>query len=79
MFILVPGAIVHKASASYFKQIKSSRVVGKITRREAKSIQVFGIRFGFLKAIKYPHIAAFFLALSNYTLSLLVAFPQLEP
>jgi len=78
LLVLVPGAKLYKSSERYFQKIKGVECVGKVIRREAKCIRIFGIRFGFLRAIRHPHIANYFLALSNYTLSLLVAFPTFE-
>lgn len=76
--LLLPAAIENKLSKHVIKQMSSnpSFAGNKIIRREMKSLQEFGIRLGILKRIKYSHIAAFLFSISNYTLSLLVAFPE---
>lgn len=78
VLLLLPSAIQHKRSNLVLKMIKNKppTVINKITRREMKSLREFGIRLGFLKRIKFGHIAAFLFAITNYTLSLLVAFPD---
>lgn len=75
--ILLPAAIENKLSKLAIKKIQGNPplVANKIARREIRTLREFGVRLGVLKRIKFGHVAAFLFSISNYTLSLLVAFP----
>lgn len=75
--ILLPAAIENKLSKLALRELQRNPplVANKIAKREIKALREFGIRLGVLKRIKFGHIAAFLFSISNYTLSLLVAFP----
>lgn len=74
---LLPTATEYKMSQLILRRLRNKKPfnAGKIARREIKSFHEFGIRFGMLKAIKFPYISTFLLTVSNYTISLLVTFP----
>lgn len=78
VLVLLPAAILNKLSKVVAQKIRSSSpfVVNKLIKREMKALREFGIRLGVLKRIKFGNIAAFLFSISNYTLSLLVAFPE---
>jgi hypothetical protein len=76
--ILLSSAQLHKLSADNLELIKHSIAIipSRALRMEVKCIHSFGVRAGMVGAFKYSHVAQFFLALSNASLSLLVAFPN---
>jgi len=82
--ILLCGAKQQHLSVSYLDRIKylkdsfGTKIPSRETRREIKSLRTFGVAFGIFRTIKYCYAAEFVMAVSNASLSLLVAFPNVN-
>lgn len=78
LLILLPAARLEKLSEKYLNKIRffvhTRRKVAKADRMVARGLWNFGIKLGHIRVIEYSHIATYFMAVSSYTLSMLVAF-----
>lgn len=81
LLILLPSARLEKLSEKYLLKIKrtilTKKRADKSQRKQLHALWTFGMKLGYLRAIEYSHIAIYFMAVGNYTISMLVAFHEL--
>ncbi|OXA39996.1 hypothetical protein Fcan01_25254 [Folsomia candida] len=79
LLIFLPGAYLYNLAKKFRLQVKSLMMLetdkeGKVRRRVAKSLQLFGLQLTEDNFVQGSHLLSYYLSLSTYVLSGLVAF-----
>ena len=76
--IIIAAANVCDASTKYYEFLKrKTPSASKTLQKQIRSVRPFGVRIGVLRSVHYYYVFMFYLNLTNYLMSLLIAFPIL--